>query len=267
MPKPLNRIEWEYVFTSFLKEKPFLSILHSGGFLKLSGKQYKIENSFIYFAEKNDTCTGTSKILFTHKKRPLYFSAVIKKKDGVCFFKFSDALYKYDITEDEESVGITFTNSGGGKLSATIADNIFLKAPHFAKYAYADEADKNAVLDFSSKIFSAMGVACKKPSFVFLKIMYEIAEKGLTPYKEPCLVFADGTFLLIFIKPQKLKRISAMLSAKTEIRFERRTINLAASFLFEYTAKATLACFEVTDIQEEDKRFLYENTYLTKYGI
>lgn len=267
MPKPLNRIEREYVFTSFLKEKPFLSILYSGGLLKLSGKQYKVENSFIYFAEKNYQFTGTSKILFTHKKRPLYFSAIIHKKDGVCFFKFSDILYKYNITENEAAGGITFTNSGGGKFIADVADNSSLNALHSEEDTYSDEADKNAVLDFSSKLFSVTGISFKKLPFALLKMIYEIAETGSAPDTEPCLVFADGAFLLIFTKPHNLKRISSMLSAKTEIRFERRIINLTASFLFEYTAKTTVACFEVNDIQEEDKRFLYENTYLIKYGI
>ncbi len=267
MPKPLNRIERDYVFTSFLKEKPFLSILHSGGLLKLSGGQYKVENSFIYFAEKNYRCAGSSKILFTHKKRPLYFSAVINKKDGVYFFKFSDTLYKYDFMKNEAAGGITFTNSGGGKFTADIADNSPLKTLNSGEYTHTDEEEKNAVLDFASKIFSVSGISPQKLPFMLLKMIYTISENGLTPNTEPCLVFADGSFLLIFTKPQKLKRLSSMLSAKAEIRFERRTINLTASFLFEYTAKASVACFEVNDIQEEDKRFLYENTYITKYGV
>ncbi|QSI04721.1 hypothetical protein [Treponema pedis] len=64
-----------------------------------------------------------------------------------------------------------------------------------------------------------------------------------------------------------------MQSARTEIRLGRRQIKFLSYFLFEYPLKGifykkeySITCLAIDGIQEEDKRFLYENTYFSKYG-
>lgn len=278
MPAQLNRIESEYIFKSFLEEKPVITILHSNGLLRLNKMQYKIKDSCIFFANKTGEAAGEVKVLFTHKKRPLYFTGKINIQKEFSFFKFSSELYKYDFIEKNETGLITLTNSGGGKFSADISPDFPLKLnvenlSDSLKNDLSRQDEYEEFLLFKESFFSAAELPKDDLPPALTERVYEIAEKGKRPKHEPALVFSDGSYMLIFSTAQNTKRISSMQSARTEIRLGRRQIKFLSSFLFEYPLKGifykkeySITCLAIDGIQEEDKRFLYENTYFSKYG-
>ncbi len=278
MQAPLNRIESEYIFKSFLQEKPPLTILHANGVLRLSGAQYKVKNSHIFFKWQQIKILGKITVIFTHKRRPFYFIAQLDTQDVFLYFTFSPQLYKYDYVEKDSGGKIIFTDAGGGKFSADISDDFPLKInsdnifSRLKKNAEGKEEYKRFSI-FTERFYALTEMPEKNTPTYILERIYEIAENGKLPKTEPCLIFSDGSYILIFTALKKAERISLLSAAQTEIRFRKRRVYFLSSFLFRYPLPYAddkkgyaAVCLSIENIQEEDKRFLYENTYSAKYG-
>lgn len=88
MNKALNRIEYEYIVDTFIREKPSLSLLCKNTFVKIDSSSYKLIDDYIFFKADGVEVNDDIKVFFNHKKRPLYFLAGSNKKRGLLFLSF-----------------------------------------------------------------------------------------------------------------------------------------------------------------------------------
>ena len=89
MNKALNRIEYEYIVDTFVREKPPLSLLCKNIFVKIDPSSYKLIDDYIFFKADGVEVNDDIKVFFNHKKRPLYFFSRVEQKEGITVFKLS----------------------------------------------------------------------------------------------------------------------------------------------------------------------------------
>ncbi|UTC63357.1 hypothetical protein E4O05_05585 [Treponema sp. OMZ 787] len=269
MKKALNRIEYEYIADTFVREKPPLSILCNNTFVKIDSFFYKIIDGYIFFKADGVEVNDDIKVFFNHKKRPLYFLSRVEKKDGILVFKISDKFYKHD--DELKNCQISLRNSSGVKLKAGISRDFTLSFPY---PPVVDDEESEAFFSLCSKVSAMMNISADKIPGAFFYRLYETAIKHKTPDFSPCLLYADADFLLIFCVDKKAEDISALQTAQMEISFDRRNVKCLSTFSF-YLPKLQLdssgescgvLCLTIKSIQEEDKRFLHEKAHSSKYG-
>ena len=271
MNKALNRIEYEYIFDTFLREKPPLTLLCNNKFIEVEPFFYKVIGEFVFFKADGVKTKDELKVFFNHRSRPLYFFSRAEKKEGALAFKISDKFYKYDDNFARNKPHILLWNSKGFKLSADISENFPLSFP-FPPIVEDEEAESFFL--FRSKISSLMKLNPDKIPTAFFYRLYVSACKSCIPELEPCLLYIDSEFILIFCSEKKVEPISVQVSAQTEINFGHRKINLLSVYSFFLPisgSKSTderygVLCLLIKNIQEEDKRFLHEKAHSSRYG-
>ena len=95
MQIPLSRIEYSYVFETFLQELPPLLLQSGALFYMLPSGAYTIKNSRLYFQSLPEFIGKKIAVFFDHKKRSIVFYTAIYADDGSCFFTLPDSAYKY----------------------------------------------------------------------------------------------------------------------------------------------------------------------------
>lgn len=271
MNKALNRIEYEYIFDTFLREKPTLTLLCNNNFVEVDSFFYKIIGEYIFFKADRVEPRDEVKVFFNHRKRPLYFFSRVENKEGSLAFKLSDKLYKYDDNSTRNKPSIFLWNSRGFKLSAEISESFPLNFPF--PPIIEDEETESFFL-FRSKISSLMKLNPDKIPNAFFYRLYSSACKSNIPETEPCLLYIDSEFILIFCSEKTIEAISTQRSAQTEINFGQRKINLLSVYSFFLPTPCPnstgerfgLLCLLAKNIQEEDKRFLHEKAHSSRYG-
>lgn len=269
MNKALNRIEYEYIADTFVREKPPLSLLCKNNFVKIDSFSYKLIDDYIFFKAEGVEVNDDIKVFFNHKKRPLYFFSRVEKKEGITVFKLSDKFYKHD--DELKNCQISLRNSGGFKLKAGISNDFPLSFPF---PPIVDDEDSEVFFGFCSKVSALMKISSDKIPDAFFYRLYDIAIKHKAPYFSPCLLYIDAEFILIFCIEEKAQEISAQISAQMEIAFGSRKVKCLSIFSFflpnlnfNSTGESCGAlCLTIKNIQEEDKRFLHEKAHTSKYG-
>ena len=84
MQIPLSRIEYSYVFETFLQELPPLLLQSGALFYMLPSGAYTIKNSRLYFQSLPEFIGKKIAVFFDHKKRSIVFYTAIYADDGSC---------------------------------------------------------------------------------------------------------------------------------------------------------------------------------------
>lgn len=260
METPLNRIESEYVLNLFVKECPAIKIMCGNGSFDLAKTEYKIEDNFIYFKHRKIKKGDTVKVFFKHKKRPLYFTSVIGEKDEFLTVNLLQKFYKDDITDAEKFPFVRITNSKGFTLKINNFENY---------YDLVIRMDK----DFSC--FKQNIKFADKPCFLpdnIYYFFYMIIKRKKMPKFKTSVLFIDSDYLLIFAPKEKTDNFLNSGFLETQISFKHRKLNFfSKTYLFYPLDKENnklphgILLFSLKDVQEEDKRFLYEKAYKKKY--
>ena len=269
MNKALNRIEYEYIVDTFVREKPPLSLLCKNIFVKIDSSSYKLIDDYIFFKADGVEVNDDIKVFFNHKKRPLYFFSRVGQKEGITVFKLSDKFYKHN--DELKNCQISLWNSGGFKLKAGISNDFPLSFPY---PPVVDDEDSEVFFGLCSKISGLMKINADKIPNAFFYRLYDIAIKHRAPDFSPCLLYIDAEFILIFCIEEKAKEIATQISAQMEVGFGRRKVKCSSIFSFflpnlnlNSTGESCGAlCLTIKNIHEEDKRFLHEKAHADKYG-
>ncbi|UTC65916.1 MULTISPECIES: hypothetical protein [unclassified Treponema] len=269
MNKALNRIEYEYISDTLIREKPPLNLLCKNNFVKLDPFFYKIIGEYIFFKAEGMELNDDIKVFFNHRKRPLYFFSKVEKKDDILVFKLSDKFYKYD--DELKNCKILLRNSNGFKLKADISKDFPLSFPY---PPIVDDEESEKFAELRSKVSALMKMDAEKIPDAFFYRLYDISIKNNAPEFSPCLLYIDAEFILIFCTEEKSKPISVQVSAQTEIGFSCRNVDFLSVFSFflpvmhsnQAGERCGILCLSIKNIQEEDKRFLHEKAHSSKYG-
>ena len=266
MRKPLSRIESEYILSSFLKERPKLTVLCNNNFITLTASQYKIRDNHIFFKTEKIKKDDDLKIYFNHKGRPLYFKTAVNERQGILFFELLPRFYKDNAEEDTSVPFVRLMSASGFNLRIGNFED-------YSDYILPSAAKTGELSSFAEHIISTCSVDAENPPEKLIDVMFKILYGNQLPIFCQSIAFMDTENLLIFCSAEKAHPFSDKRPAKTEIAFTGRKIHCFSVFASSYPIQSErlkedscLALFSIKDMQEEDKRFLHEKEYKTKYG-
>lgn len=251
MRRHLNRIEYDYIITIFLKRKPPLCLQYKSGFLNLSSDSYELKDGIVSFQSTRLKSGEEVKILFDHRGRLLYFFSTVEELNGRFIFKLSEELYKYDSDDKKVSIpSIRFSNLSGFNLEVNTSP--------FFPIRFSHPTGKNE--------------ENKKPSSLDTRF-YEILAKEVHELPCPALVYIDTSHILLICTEKDSKLFSLHQPIRTEVKFGIRVLDFISNHGSFHPISQTdipetnigILCLFVKDMKEEDKRFLHEYVYTEKY--
>lgn len=264
MQKPLNRIECEYIFSSFVKDRPNLTVLCNNAFLPLPNSRYKIQEEYVFFKTDKIKKDDELKVYFNHKGRPLYFKTAVDEKQGILFFEIPQRFFKDDTEEDLSVPFVRLISASGFNL----------RINNFEDYSdyVLPRAEDGELPAFAERIAAAGDLKPELLPEKLLTVMFKVL-RGNIPVFKPCVLFTDSEYLLIFSAAEKASPLYGKRPSKTELCFDSRKVDCFAVCDSVHRIESEmvkeeccLILFSITDIQEEDKRYLHEKAYGTKYG-
>ena len=275
MKIPLSRIEYDYVFETFLQDFPPLLLQSGALFHVVPSGAYTLKNSRLYFQRLLSEFIGKKTALFfDHKKRSIVFYTVIQADAEGCYGALPDNAYTYDPDEQKagifveiripETPPITAQEHEQFPLDSIIHTDLYL--PDFTDFlpsAYQTAAQFAAEEKIAQNVFP-----------LFLYRLHEFEQQTLmmfNPYASSGLyvLFVDSNMLICGCRDRYAVSIGKRQSLQFVLHFPHRTIHSKGRSLFcHFLPKSNSAVlgFLFEDIFEEDKRFLYERVYHEKYN-
>ena len=271
---PLSRIEYDYVFETFLQELPPLLLQSGTLFYILPSAAYTIKNSKLYFQPLPEFIGKKTAVFFDHKKRSIVFYTVIYADDGSCCLSLPDVAYKYDPDEQKDGIfaeihipenpPITAPEHEAFPLDSIIHTDLHLPAcTDFLPSAYQTAAQFTAEKTVTQNIFP-----------LFLYRLHEFEKQTFMMFNSYTagglyILFVDSKILLCGCRDRYAVSIGKRQSLQFVLHFPHRVIHSKGRSLFSHflpKSNSAVLGFLFEEIFEEDKRFLFERVYHEKYA-
>ena len=272
---PLSRIEYDYVFETFLQDFPSLLLQSGTLFYVLASGSYTIKNSRLYFKRLPAEFIGKkTAVFFDHKKRSIVFYTSIQSYAENCYVTLPDRAYKYDPDERKDGIfveiqipeapPITAQEHEHFPLDSIIHTDLHLPAfSDFLPSAYQTAAQFAAERTIAQNVFP-----------LFLYRLHEFEQQTFTmfnPYAASGLyvLFVDSKILICGCRDRYAVSIGKRQSIQFVLHFPHRIIHSKGRSLFSHflpKSNCAVLGFLFEDIFEEDKRFLFERVYHEKYN-
>ncbi len=274
---PLSRIEYDYVFETFLETLPPLLLQAGTLFYTLEPSAYTIKQSKLYFHAPVEFIGKPISVFFDHKKRSIAFYTVIQPCGNGCCLSLPDIAYKYDPDIQQERIvaeiavpdipPITVQGHEAFPLDSIIHTDIQLPSfTDFLPSAY------QIALQYMAEGQSA-GNKALFPLFLYRLYEFERQPAAIfNPLKKNGMyaLFVDSKMLICGCKDSYAVSIGRRQSVRFILYFPHRTIRITKgrSLFSHFIPKSNTAVvgFLFEDVFEEDKRFLYEYVYHEKYN-
>ena len=255
MQIPLSRIEYSYVFETFLQELPPLLLQSGALFYMLPSGAYTIKNSRLYFQSLPEFIGKKIAVFFDHKKRSIVFYTAIYADDGSCVFAEIHIPENPPITAQEHEYF---------PLDSIIHTDLYLPAfTDFLPSAYQTAAQFTAEKPVTQNLFP-----------LFLYRLHEFEQQTFmmfNPYTSGGLymLFVDSKILICGCRDRYAVSIGKRQSLRFVLHFPHRVIHSTGRSLFSHflpKSNCAVLGFVFENLFEEDKRFLYERVYHEKYS-
>lgn len=272
---PLSRIEYEYVFETFIENPPSLLLQAGTLFYSLPPHIYTLKHSRIYFTAPPEFLGKTASVFFDHKKRSISFYTVIQPWNNGCYLTLPDIAYKYDPDVQKGKIAAEIYVSQSPSITAREHEVFPLDS------IVHTELQQSSYTDF---LPSAYQIACQYTAagnlteHIFPLFLYRLNEfeRQTASIFHPHLrngvyiLFIDSKMLICGCKDSFALSIGRRQSVRFTLYFPHRTIKIpkGRSLFSHFIPKTNSAVigFLFEDIFEEDKRFLYEYVYHEKYN-
>ena len=279
---PLTRVEKEHIFSIFYEEKPNLYFVSKEKKQCFSGKYYISENGRIKVNKDVSQFINCKKIFafFFHKKVKICFPVVLENSDSFSF-KIPDVVYIKEKKEIERSIPILQLFYQNFLLSTFLGMN----TKHLKEKACIFTNDElKKVLNLSQDMGLNLPRLLKEikkiiPYEVNLYSHISIINDFLLKKKRGKLkkgnlyLFSDSNIILLFSTAKFAKQFDNEKKIIAKISFSNRNIfcdvkcDFFSPFLEENSSSSHgFLLLKITNIQEEDKRYLYEGVYANQYG-
>ena len=272
---PLSRIEYSYVFETFLQELPPLLLQSGALFYMLPSGAYTIKNSRLYFQSLPEFIGKKTAVFFDHKKRSIVFYTAICADNASCYLMLPDSAYKYDPDEQSkdsifaeiripDNAPIAAHEHEHFPLDSIIHTDLYLPAfTDFLPSAYQTAAQFTAEKPVTQNIFP-----------LFLYRLHEFEQQTFmmfNPYTSGGLymLFIDSKILICGCRDRYAVSIGKRQSLQFVLHFPHRVIHSNGRSLFSHflpKSNCAVLGFVFENLFEEDKRFLYERVYHEKYS-
>lgn len=269
MQTSLSRIEREYVLLNLTEQRPPLSLLIRHILYSIPEKTYTIVNGAIAI----DGLTSVFReavpvrVFFQHKKRGLVFQSTLIPVSGSEVSIEIDG----DIGKDNPEAGSDLS----GKLTIHLQD-ITHETVSISAYPLdlilVDPAVCLGKADVIGKLSAKAGLSnpgtlLSYRLFEYLDGLLTIVRKNAGNSHSGHFFFIDHEYILVSVYALNLQTVGAGTVARLVIYYGKRYISVNAEIhgLVPVNASLTVVCLAIKEIQEEDKRFLFEKLYRQKY--
>lgn len=290
--KKLNRIEQNFIFQNFIKDKPLLRLIsQEGKIIKVPNTQYRIDNNFIELSADLNFKGEAYNLLFPHKGRLVLSSIVMQEKAISSFFQFPDNLFLYDnnnpTTTSAKLLLQINKKTSDSKLELVNSELNVRVLKDFPLFNFEQDLinpqNNNALLtnvrlmlNYQNK--NLANDFCTSRIYFFLQ---ELMGGRISEFETSV---ASSFFALLFLSENcavfflpenifKLLKLSVTnsLSVKIKKRFMKINLGKVAGLMklnqSNVLASNMLLISVATEkLAIEDKRFLNEEMYKTRYG-
>lgn len=277
---PLTRVEKEHIFSIFYEEKPNLYLVSRGRKQCFSAAHYVNENGNIKINKDASQFIDCKKIFafFFHKKVKICFPIVLER--DFCF-TLPNVAYIKEKKEIDKSLPILQLFYQNLLLSTFLGVNT--KHSKEKKQFYTNE-EINAILNLSHDLGHNLTHLLKEikqiiPHKTNLCPHIDIINDFLLKKKRGKLksnnfyLFSDSNIILLFSTLKFAKQFTGGKELLAKIAFNKRNIfcNVKCDFFSPFFKEDSsfshgFLLLKIVDIQEEDKRYLYEGVYANQYG-
>lgn len=279
----LSRIEKELIFSNLVKEKSNLYIKHAYSKISLSHKDYITQNHIFKISNLNYEFVQNMPIIvyFFYKKVKVYFKTILEKEKEL-YFKIPEKVYikkKKKHNSTFPSMNLYYQNfllstflsanliKNTLKKTNTEIKNIFTRSHNMGhNLSYLLENIKRSLPE-DENLYSHIHII---NDFLIKK------EKGLLK-KGNLYLFSDSSIILLFSSIKLAKQFASSSNKNKKfianISFKNRNISCNVTYdFFSPFIKNGTECnagflgLKIDNIQEEDKRYLYEGIFSKQYG-
>lgn len=279
---PLSRVEKEHIFSIFYKERPNLYLISEGKKRCFSASHYADEDGYIKIAEDVSQFINCKKIFafFFHRRVKIYFPVVLRKSHYF-YFKIPDVIYIKEKKRHSSSLPILQLFYQDFLLSTFLGvDAKYSKK----KTCIFTNNEIREMLNLSENMGHDLPTLLKEikkriPYEVNLYSHINIINDFLLKKKRGKLkrnnlyVFSDSNIILLFSTAGFAKQFNNEKKLLAKISFSNRNIlcGVQCDFFSPFLKDKSsflhgFLLLKITNIQEEDKRYLYEGVYSSQYG-
>lgn len=277
---PLSRVEKEHIFSIFYEEKPNLYLVSKGKKQCFSASHYINENGTVKITDDLSQFINAQKIFafFFHKRVKIYFPIVLQKSFS---FVIPDVVYIKEKKERNASSPILQLFCQNLLLSTFLGAN----TKHLKETScFFTNDEVKEVLNLSQNMGHNLLLLLKEikktiPNEANIYSHISIINDFLLKKKRGKLkkgnlyLFSDSNIILLFSTAKFAKQFSDGKELLAKIAFSNRNIfcDVKCDFFSPFLEKDSTSThgfllLKITNIQEEDKRYLYEGVYSNQYG-
>lgn len=282
----LSRIETSLIFAHFQNKKPKFYIKTKEVRCFIERTDYIVKDMFVVLKKEQENLKENEiiNVYFLYKKVKVFFRSVLEKKDGL-FFNIPDRFYlkkKKKTTSVFPSLSLyhqnlllsTFLSAGFNKkssLSPVLSKNevqkIFTRSTNLGHNLIFLLNELKRYIPKKENLYCHLSII---NDFLLKKECGKLKEKNL-------YILSDSNVILLFSSIKFAKQFACSLNKCQElsakISFKNRNILCTVQYdFFSPFLKGEDVCdygflgLKISNIQEEDKRYLYEGIFTNMYG-
>ena len=282
----LNRLEKEIIFLHFEKNMPKLYVKADSSFFCIKAEEYKKEeNRIILFKSPLLSFTSNKEIVvfFFHKKVKIVFQTILKKEQKQ-YFDIPESIY---VKKRKKNAKTPFPFLSIYSQNLLLSTFLSANLKHSTHTKEIQEKEKlKEVFTLSEKmghnllylINEIKRFTPKEENLYsqFMIINNFLVKKEKGKLKEKSLyIFSNSSIILLFANIKFAQQFESNKNKlfQAKISFKDRNIlcNVCYCFFSPFfkngkEVKEGFLGLKITNIQEEDKRYLYEGVFLNYYG-
>jgi hypothetical protein len=265
MQSLLGRIESEYILRELVLAGPALCLRCGSVSADIPEKTYAHRGRFLvgegYVSPQFDG--QECRVSFSYRYQSFYFtSRVTVDSAGNYRLVVPVDLFRDDSDGPSDACSISFY-LGSSAIRALSLSDLPPGSVTVPEDFAGSRREKIVSITFSA------GFPCGSDALLFRlnEALEMIRHKELGDGLRGCFLFADHQHALVLVPGSSI--VSGVADDfSLEIRFRARTIRASArlSGCLSVNRSASILCLAITDAQEEDRRFLYENLYTGFYS-
>lgn len=271
MPNIVGRIEREYLLTILSDSLPSLSVVSCGQTLAITGKSYAVRENLLFFSTKKCSVVsklGTSiKVCFSHGQSILSFTASRMNPPG------TEDEYQYCILDEMYRVEADPDSRTG----------VFIVSGDTVHSFFEDGEYPLGCIDYAPAEMNAqqevLGILCRRaglpdtgisPLSVRLYQFLDDLKQGRRSSVDPFLLYIDHQYMIVTGGRHESFSSGATFAARYACNKpgQRRQVvfNPSVTSTMPVNRMTQLLFFSLNDIEQEDKRFLYEFVHHDLYN-
>lgn len=269
MPVSLSRIEREYVIQTLENVLPPLSLLIHETLYTIPEKTYSLTSGIVSLPQSflGLSSGAPVRVFFQHRQRGMFFSSTLSSTASECLeFEIPSALCK-----DDANYSIDQTSKTKMIIQGLSYESIAITSCPL-DYILVNPDICLQRLENMQKIALKAGIeqGCSLLSyrlFDYLDGFRQENMRELPDLQSGHFFYIDHQYVLVSVQHVKKTALGKGAVFPMSIVYDKRLISVDSVLCgnVPVNKSVTVLCVDISNAQEEDKRFLYEKLYKVKY--